>query len=436
MSFSRIVPLLACLIAVAVFPASAQVSASLFDLSLDGEAIAGQPWPVDSFYGVRLMGNGTSWGEVNTAEGVYNWTNLDLWLAATDSHSTDALYTFINVPQWASSNPTDPICRLGPGTCDPPNDLNANGTGPDQHWKDFVTALVNYNQSSTTGHIYYWEMWNEAHNNFFWNGTYAQLVRMVSDAYAIIKSADPQAVILSPTLGWQGQSLTWASGYLAAGGAAYVNAAAIHGYVFEYQLPGPVKTDYPETLVTLLPAYQSMLHTYGLGSAPIIDTEASWSENGLWGRYSTDPDLQAGFVARFYLLHAAYGIARLYWFEWNDPTDGTLWLPDPNDPSAPGTVQKAGIAYQQVYNWLVGNYISSGCAQVGTVWACGITGANGYTAQAVWDTSQTCSNGTCTTSPYQVNPIFTNYRTIYGSKISIKSKDVPIGALPILLANQ
>jgi len=417
--------------------ATGQVSPNLFSLSAAGGVVSRQPWPVVAFSSFRVVGNGSSWCEINTASGTYDWSNLDLWLAAAQTHGQNILYTFLCTPQWASSKPNDTSCKEGPGTCDPPFDLNADGTGTDQTWKDFVTALVQHSVQSSTGHLSYYEIWNEPHNNFFWNGTYAQLVRMASDAYSIIKTNDPSGQVLSPTLGWDttAQSTEWASGYLAAGGNKYIDAVAIHGYVIEKSWPSGTRSDNPETLVPLVSAYKTMLSTYGLGSKQIFDTESSWSVNDQWGPYSTDLDMRAAFLSRSYILHAAYGFSRLYWFQWNDPSDGTLWLPDPNDPPAPGTLYPAGIAYQQTYNWLVGRNISNGCSQNGTVWVCAISGSGGYIAEAVWDTAQSCNNGTCTYSSYKVGTPFTQYQTIYGQTNPITGGTVPIGAKPILLGN-
>ncbi len=415
--------------------APAQVSSDLFDLSATGAVIVQQPWPSVPFGSIRLMGNGTAWGEVNTASGVYDWSSLEAWLAKAEAGGQDVLYTFVWVPQWASSNPNDTTCRDAPGSCDPPIDLNADGTGTDQVWKDYVTALTAFNKSSTTAHIKFWEMWNEPHNDFSWNGTNAQLIRMVSDAYTIIKASDSDAVVLSPTLGWiDKQALTWASSYLAAGGTQYIDGIALHGYVMQHTDTGV--TDNPETLTTLLPPYQAMLESFNLGSKPIFSTEASWSLNGQWGPYSTVLDLQAAFVSRFYILNAAYGISRLYWFEWNDVTDGTLWLPDPTDPSAPGTVLATGVAYRTTYSWLVGKKISKGCSQDGTIWSCSLSGANGYAAEVIWDTAQSCSSSSCSTVSHTVSSEYVTYQTLNGNSHSISGSTVPIGAQPILLENQ
>ena len=417
-------------------PGAAQVSPHLFNLSATGGITSQQPWPVVSFGGIRVMENGSSWGEINTAPGVYDWVALDKWLDNAYAGGQDILYTFVWVPTWASSKPADATCRMGPGTCDPPSDLKSDGTGTDQHWKDFVTALTAHNKARANGHIKYWELWNEPHNNFSWNGTNAQLVRMVKDAYAIIKASDSNAFVLSPTLGWiNNQALTWASSYLSAGGSSYVDGIALHGYVMQHLKNGS-KTDNPETLTTLLPPYKAMLASFGLSSKPIFNTESSWSLNGQWGPFSSDPDMQTAFVSRLYILHAAYGISRLYWFEWNDTSDGTLWLPDPTNPKAPGTLLKPGIAYQATNSWLVGKNISNGCTQSGSIWKCKISGANGYAAETVWDTAESCSGGSCKTVSYVPDAKYIKYQTLDGKTHSVTGTTVPIGAKPILLQNQ
>src|SRR5271154_3007557 len=105
---------------------------------------------------------------------------LDAWLNAAQKNQVDIVYCFGRVPQWASSKPNDIKCASGggPGQRQPPDALKRDGTGTDQHWKDFVTAIA----SRSAGRIHYWEMWNEGGNPERWSGTSPQLVRMVSDA--------------------------------------------------------------------------------------------------------------------------------------------------------------------------------------------------------------------------------------------------------------
>jgi hypothetical protein len=433
---TRVVPQLA-LITVMLFasagmvPASAQAHKYLFNMSMNGGVVADwhpEPWPAVPFGGVRLWNTGTTWADLNPSRGVYDWTKLDKWLAAAAQNNHNVLYTFAGVPQWASSNPDDSTCMQQPGACDPPNDLNADGSGPDQHWKDFVTALVEHSNNSSTRHIAHWEMWNEPMHPFYWNGTYPQLIRMVSDAYAIIKTTNPTDIVLTPAFGWQSTATTaWMGGYFAAGGGQYADRISVHGYS-----KGPNGTyGPPENMVRYLANFRAVLNQHGLQSMPIWDTEANWGCDLV-----NDPDMQAAWVARFFVLHAANQIRRLYWFIWNGADQGGMWKPDPVDHRLPGTILKPGIAYAQVGSWLVGASTSS-CQQDGTIWTCAANRDGGYKGLIVWDTSQTCESGECSTTEYRFHGKFRNYRTIDNSKeIRISGDTVVIGAKPILLQNR
>ena len=411
-------------------PSRAQTSPEFFSLQMNSGTISQQPWPSVSFGGMRLWDSQVHWRDINTAPGVYDWSLLERWLADAQINNVNVLYTFGEVPQWASSDPNDPNCSGGAGACDPPNDLNTDGTGSDQHWKNFVSALVSYNQNSSTGHIKYWELWDEALGNpLRWTGTIAQLIRMARDATNIIKAADSSALILNPTFGAQlRSSRDMLDKYLAAGGGQYTDAIAFHGYV-----TGKGTAGIPEELVQNMSLSKSVLKKYGQNNKPLWDTEASWGnvlKNGF-----NDRDLQAAFLARFYLLHWSVGTARFYWYEWNNQADGGLWVPDKNNPSLPGKVLKAGIAYAQLYDWIVGATLSSACAPSGTIWTCKMSRPGGYEAKAIWDTAKTCKNGSCSTISYTVNSKYTKYRTLSGKTMAITNSKVPIGIKPILVEN-
>jgi Beta-galactosidase len=409
---------------------SAQISTELFGMAANAGVVATwhpEPWPAVSHKGVRLWDTDTVWRNLNPSNGNYDFSTLDRWLQAAYEHDQDVVYTFGVVPQWASSHPNDPICHGGAGTCDPPKDVNPDGSGTDLIWRTFVNALVTHNKNSPTARIQYWEMWNEPHNNFYWNGTYAQLVRMIGDAYSIIKAADSNAVVLSPTLGmgWS-YYLSWASGYLAAGGYKYVDTVSTHAYLLAYGKYHP-----PEAMPAELPAYRQILAKFGLDKKPVWDLEANWGGGRL-----NDPDLQAAWLSRYYILHVANSISRFYWYSYNGGSLGGLWTPDPHDQTKPGTILKPGIAYQQMYEWLPGATMPNGCQTSGTVWTCSLTRSGGYQGLLVWDTSQSCSKGYCGTSQYAYQGNYVQYRDLNGNTWQINGKTVGIGAKPILLENQ
>src|SRR5262249_20510721 len=138
---------------------------------------------------------GTLWNGIETSSGVYNFSALDTRLADAAAEGVDVLYTIYSTPSFHSSSPTDSTCGTGLGACDPPSDVNADGSGTDASFINFLTALVNH----VGNKIMYYEVWNEANITTEWTGTYAQLVRMATDARNVIQSVNPKARMLSPS---------------------------------------------------------------------------------------------------------------------------------------------------------------------------------------------------------------------------------------------
>jgi hypothetical protein len=279
-------------------------------------------------------------------------------------------------------------------------------------------------------------MWNEANNAQEWTGTMAQLVRMSKDAYTIIKATDPTALVSSPTpAGGLISALSdtkkknllrfvpgyaWLSSFLAAGGTPYVDVITFHGYLDPYQ-PRPAEDE-----IKLVNGFNRVASQYGLSAKPLWDTQDSWARNIIL----PDPDMEAAFLARLYLVEWANGVSRLYWYQYGASNYGTIW-------TATGGLNPAGLAYVQIYNWLFGATMTTPCSATGSVWTCVLTRSGGFQAEPVWDASQTCSNGVCTTSSYTPDAIYIKYVDLQGNVTSITpGSPVQIGAKPILLENQ
>jgi hypothetical protein len=91
-------------------------------------------------------------------------------------------------------------------------------------------------------------------------------------------------------------------------------------------------------------------------------------------------------------------------------------------------------AYQQTYNWLATSSLSTPCTASGTVWSCGIT-QSGKQYLIMWDTSRSCSNGSCTTGNQTVASQWTQYQdmTTASTPITIAGHVVPVGIKPVVL---
>jgi hypothetical protein len=396
--------------------------------------------------GVRLWDTQTSWATTNISAGNYDWTSFDFRVNQALNNKVDILYDFGRTPSWAqcaSSNTTcgsgntTIVCAYstipsegGTGECFPPIDLNVDGSGTNQHWIDWVTAVA----TRYKGKISYYEIWNEPNIPQMWQGTDAQLVRMAGDARCIVigdkgcnpvisypqKGIDPAAKLLTPAYTNPVSDIatyltTTVSGVGA--GASLADVIAFHGY------PG---ANPAEHVVNIFDKLNSILAGQALKTVPVFDTEGSWgASNGV--PVITDPDQQAAFTARYLLVQQSAGIQRLYWYGWDLANgDGTLWTGS--------SLTLAGVAYQQTERWLSGATLGTPCAANGSVWTCSYTRTGGYQALVVWDASQTCNNGSCTTSSFSLpsSPQFVQYQDLAGTTHAV-SGSVAIGAKPILL---
>jgi hypothetical protein len=406
-----------------VFAASLQyaqstppISPRYFGLHTSSGVAQREAWPTLPFASIRLLDTHTNWAQLNPAPGVYDWTLLDRWMAKfrlSGTTGSDVIYSFQTTPQWAAANPNNSVCRAGPGTCEPPSDLNADGTGTNQHWIDFVTALSQH----VAGRIKYWEVWNEPMVTPFFSGTPAQLVRMAKDLRAITQALDPKAQILSPpgsdyhvSPSGTCYAANTMSQYFAAGMGQYIDIVSFHAYI-AYR--GGV--DAPENFISEVSCIRQMMATYGQ------QNKGLWATEGGWGRNTDlpDPDQQAAFLARSYLLLRSLGVRRFFWYRWDNSDWGTLW-------DKVNGIHSAGIAYRQVATWMTGSTLTSACAQDSSgTWNCGFTLPNGSPAEAVWS---------LTNQQFAAPTNYTSYRDLAGNTYQLPANhQIMIGYKPIFL---
>ncbi len=427
----------------------------------------GGTWPGQS-YGMQRFWDSpsTQWPDINTASGVFDFAKLDSDLALAFTKGTMVgLYTLARTPTWASSNPTDTTCNDttgmggGDGECDAPSDLNIDGSGTNAIWKAFITALAAHANDptylQTHSHIKYWEIWNEPDTQAFFAGTIAQLARLTEDANCIITGRgvihqngngtatsctatpiDPTAQIVMASAHAKGSALKYGQNEL------YCNDSPK-----TYQLPCPNPANAIATVVDIINFHmkpgnetgnncpaptpctpESAMQMYAANirgmlqpaelAKPLWDGEAAYSSSGFSGDYLTDTDLAASFMPRFYLINWTLNISGMAWY---------------TASSQPESVA-AQTSYQQAYNWLSGASLTTPCAATGTLWSCGIV-ISGKPYLILWDTSQTCANGSCSTANQAVATEWTQYQdmTTPSTPSTISGGVVPVGIKPVLL---
>jgi hypothetical protein len=357
-----------------------------------------QPWGLIRSW--DHWGNGDiTWAGLEPSNGTFTWSTLDAAVNAVTNQNAAYLYCFGNGPSWVG------------GTA--PTNIAA--------WDTFITNFVTRYHTR----IKYLETWNEAAaGEGFYTGTTAMLVQMEHDLYTITKSIDPTVTVLTPdATGGQSVVGNFFNGYFAAGGTN-CDAVAFHGYCSEAFVTNQIC--YPEEIIGIVGNLKTAMNSYGQGSKPIYCTEGDWGSEGTGANQPTTNDAVA-FMARHYLLMWSLGVSSYAWYAWDfngaSWQDGQLWT------YSTGPLNAAGIAYQQLYYWMVGATMSQPYTNQGSVYTCGFTRPGGYQALAVWNTNR------ASTSTFTVPNGYVQYRDLGGNLYSISNSSVTIGIEPILLEN-
>ena len=436
------------------------------------------PWPSFNPGAFRIWNTGLSrWHDVasnctaseaaDPYNSCYNWTDLDSRLATLKARGiTEVVYTLSGVPNWADPNDMN---GCDEGACHLPSDINADGSGTNATWKDWVTAVAEHvnNTSYLQNHarVTAWEPWNEWWRNpvitengghlyasISINATYAQMVRLAEDARCIIKGVgtvngmscttvaiDPSANILTPSTGGNGVPASIMQNFL------YCNNHPKSGSYCTWSVSNPrgantadiINSHFyqagsdPENIGTDIAGFHSFMQPAELAK-PLWSDETAMNQNDFVGPPRIE-NAQAAFVARLYLVASSAGMDELYWYAFDDAFARAFWLS--------GSGETLGAqAYGQTYNWLVGATMASKCTTAtygGTVWSCQLTRPNGYEANVIWDTAQQYAcNIDCPTHNLTVPAIYLHYSDLSGKVIPIPNNTVPVGAKPILLENQ
>lgn len=368
--------------------------------SLDSKWSTGSP----NFYSYYV-----DWRSINTSNGVYDWTIFDAWLARNVANHVDTMYTVLNTPAWASSDPTTDS-SYGLGAAAPPSN--------NSYYTAFVTALL----TRAAGRIRIIEGWNEPDigssygSSARWTGTAAQLVTLQQLLYQTVKAFDPTITVLSPAVSAnEFYTYPYLSSMLAAGLGQWTDAIAVHLY-----------DTHPEAVLTTIGQVKAAMTNYSVNQ-PIWNTEGSWGE--ISGTSDTI-DKQMAHVSRYLLIQWSGGLAGTNWYAWDDRTVGTLYNEVTAGLGAVGPTN-AALAYYLTYTWMLGATMTVGVTNVsGTLWTCTLTRPGGYSAQIAWDTAGNNSGYTPPTGTIQ-------YRNLTGANATTawSSGTVTVGIKPMIFEN-
>jgi hypothetical protein len=296
-------------------------------------------WPTQPIGAVRLWDTGVTWREIEIGRGVFDFTRLDAQVAEARSHGARVLIVLGQTPRFHTSRP-NAASYIAPGASSAPS-LTA--------WRTYVTKVVRRYKGRGVDY----QVWNEANVKGFWSGSTAQMTELTKSAARIVRSNDSAATVVGPAMATRliGQRMYIRDFYSRRIGgfpmAHWVDVVSLQLY------PGPKER--PEHSMALLAAARSVLTSEGVHK-PIWNTEINYGlqigGGGTAAKISSRR--QAAYVARTYVLNAANGVRRVFWYSWDLQTLANTRL-----SFQTGALTPAGQTYGVVRSWLLGSRVSS-----------------------------------------------------------------------------
>lgn len=284
---------------------------------------------------VRLWDSETTWSRIQPARDQFDWTILDRLVDGARSRNLPVLFVMGGTPGWAAPNGPLTVYPDGARSA-PPDDLTA--------WDAFVSALVGRYQ----GRISAYELWVFANDPRLYSGSVETLVEMTRRANAIIRAADPKAVVVCPGMGnlWNAEGQKVLRRFAELGGYGHCHAAGI-------KLHQRSPEDPPETMLELTALIGRLFQEIGV-HPPLWNTGTTY-DIPLQGHL--DGERARDYAVRFFLvglLARATNLQRMYFYNWGGTKIPIVLQPDQGAPT------EAALAVQQLQRWVAGAQIS-GC---------------------------------------------------------------------------
>lgn len=270
----------------------------------------------------------TTWSDMEPEKGNLQWGNTDRIVAALTASGLKPMFSVVKSPPWARPPATD-LAVEGP-PADP------------QQFADFLGAMA----GRYKGKVKAYEVWNEQNLHYEWGNEEldpARYMTLLKLAYVAIKSADPDAVVISGALTPTGAPPPWAIDDYQYLEGMYQNGLkeacdAIGAHPSGYNVPpdadwqtwqreglffhGPVNNRHHSwSFRATMEGYRTIMLQYDDGQKTIWPTEFGWASSPLPVanyEYAADNSLeqQAQYTAQAYQMGKTWGWVGTM-FLWN-----------------------------------------------------------------------------------------------------------------------
>jgi hypothetical protein len=295
---------------------------------------------------LRLWDAGVTWPDIETSPGVYDWSRLDSYVTAAQEHGVEVTLVLAMTPSF-----------YGPAPSLPPTDLAS--------YADYVRAVMTrYRDFHGSRGIAAYEVWNEGNVPTFWTGTPAQLAQLTRIVWQVRRQVDPGATLVGPSFAARlsGQR-RWLFDYTSqrVGGKPvwrYYDATGLSLYpkaTYGDRIGGP-----EDAMVVLGKARRQLAAAGAPKGQPIWGTEVNYGvTSDASAATPVSERRQVANVIRTYLLGAAQGLQRMFWYryDWGLVPGGTLGNTLLATPGSYGQITPAGDAVATAQRWMKGRLV-------------------------------------------------------------------------------
>jgi len=362
---------------------------------------------------IRLWDMGVTWPEIERSPGSYDFSRLDKIVSKAQARNVEVTLVLGMTPSFYGASATSM-----------PN-LDA--------YKNYVRAVMSrYRVFNGKRGIHNYQVWNEMNVVNFWTGNFTQMAQLTQAAWQVRNNVDKGAKVVGPAFVTrytkQLKDLTKFY-FVRLGGTPvwkFMDVVSLNLY------PMPKysgRMGNPEDSIKLLAkAKQNLAAGLVPATKPIWNTEINYGmQSGSLGgtkAATITSERQAAYVIRTYLLNAARGIKRVYWYSYDMtylPTGGTLGNTRLTDPANGSTLTLAGKAFYLVQRWMKGTLVGpSRSAQPCTVnsagtYTCVIRYADGV-RRVYWNPTKSVKVRVARSATFSEN--------VYGVKKAVKGGSV------------
>lgn len=299
------------------------VSPALLNPSAVGDLALDQQMALMARSGVEALRVVKAWGDLEPAQGSYNFALLDRVVGAGARHGLPAIIGTTATPRWASSKPTSrDYYRL------PPADPGTYGELMRQLVLRYGPSGTFWAENPTLPRtpVRQWQIWNEPSGPAHWlpRPWAPSYTRLLKAAYEAIHGADRGAKVAAGPLVATGTYTQWAGAraLYKAGADRYFDLVSIHPFTNS----SVSVSDTAQRALEIVRRVRAVMRRGGDARKPVILTEVTWpasigsAPKGAQLHFSVT---KSGQKARLKAAYAALARSRrtlrvtnAYWYTW------------------------------------------------------------------------------------------------------------------------